>query len=230
MENKVLIVEDENSIRGFLKINFKRNNFIVIEAVSGEEAIEKARLENPNITILDIMLPGIDGFKTCEFLRKEFPFMGIIMLTARSQDMDKIMGLEFGADDYMIKPFNPLELIARVNALLRRMNNNSKSKDKNLISGCFIIDIEAMKVYKNGDELDLTPKEYMLIKKFVENKGKALNRDELLNLVWGYSYLGDTKIVDVNIRRLREKIEENSSKPKYIETVWGIGYRWRNDE
>lgn len=121
-------MEDEASIRGFIKINFKRNNFIVIEAESGEEGIEKAKIENPTIVILDVMLPGIDGFKTCELLRKQFPNIGIIILTARSQDMDKIMGLEFGADDYMIKPFNPLELIARVNAILRRMSSNSKMK------------------------------------------------------------------------------------------------------
>lgn len=227
MKRKVLIVEDENSIRGFLKINFKRNDFIVIEAESGEKGIEKARIENPVVTILDIMLPGIDGFKTCEILRKEFPKMGIIMLTARSQDMDKIMGLEFGADDYMIKPFNPLELIARVNSLLRRIEvNDSDHEDELIVSGDYKIDDKAMKAYKADIELELTPKEYMLMKIFMENQGKALSRDELLNLVWGYNYIGDTKIVDVNVRRLREKIEENSSSPKVIETVWGVGYRW----
>jgi DNA-binding response OmpR family regulator len=226
---KVLIVEDEASIRGFLKINFKRNKFIVIEASSGERALEKAKVENPIVTILDVMLPGMDGFKTCEILRREFPKMGIIMLTARSQDMDKIMGFGFGADDYVIKPFNPQELIARVNALLRRIGIQSDSKNEVLVSGEFKIDEGAMKVYRSEQELELTPKEYMLMKIFIENQGKALNRNELLNLVWGYSYPGDAKIVDVNIRRLREKIEENSSKPKYIETVWGVGYRWRKE-
>ncbi|RMD01248.1 DNA-binding response regulator [Clostridium autoethanogenum] len=226
---KVLIVEDEASIRGFLKINFKRNKFIVIEASTGERALEKARVENPIVTILDVMLPGMDGFKTCEILRREFPKMGIIMLTARSQDTDKIMGFGFGADDYVIKPFNPQELIARVNALLRRIGLQSDSKNEVLVSGEFKIDEGAMKVYRSEQELELTPKEYMLMKIFIENQGKALNRNELLNLVWGYSYPGDAKIVDVNIRRLREKIEENSSKPKYIETVWGVGYRWRKE-
>ena len=226
---KVLIVEDEASIRGFLKINFKRNKFIVIEASSGERALEKAKVENPIVTILDVMLPGMDGFKTCEILRREFPKMGIIMLTARSQDTDKIMGFGFGADDYVIKPFNPQELIARVNALLRRIGIQSDSKNEVLVSGEFKIDEGAMKVYRSEQELELTPKEYMLMKIFIENQGKALNRNELLNLVWGYSYPGDAKIVDVNIRRLREKIEENSSKPKYIETVWGVGYRWRKE-
>lgn len=227
---KVLIVEDESSIRGFLRINFKRNNFTVIEAETGEMAIEKARVENPIVTILDIMLPGIDGFKTCEILRREFPKMGIIMLTARSQDMDKIMGLEFGADDYMIKPFNPLELIARVNSLLRRIGvQEQETKSKIIVSGQFKIDDDAMKAYKDGREIDLTRKEYMLMKIFMQNAEKALSRNELMNLVWGYNYIGDTKIVDVNIRRLREKIEENSSRPKVIETVWGIGYRWREN-
>lgn len=229
MEKKVLIIEDETSIRGFIKINFKRNNFIVIEAGSGEEGIEKASIEQPDIVVLDVMLPGIDGFKTCEILRKKFPDIGIIILTARSQDMDKIMGLEFGADDYMVKPFNPLELIARVNAILRRMDSQSKNNDNILISDIFKVDNSARKVYKRDDELDLTPKEYSLMKIFIENSGKALSRAELLDQVWGYSYLGDTKIVDVNIRRLREKIEDDSSNPKYIETVWGIGYRWRKE-
>lgn len=228
MQKKVLIVEDEESIRGFLKINFKRNNFTVIEAESGERAIEKARVDKPIITILDIMLPGMDGFKTCDILRQEFPKMGIIILTARSQDMDKIMGLEFGADDYMIKPFNPLELIARVNSLLRRIGSQESRSDL-IVSGNYKIDDRAMKAYKSDKEIDLTPKEYMLMKIFMNNPGKALSRNELLNLVWGYDYIGDTKIVDVNIRRLREKVEEESSHPKTIETVWGVGYRWRKN-
>jgi len=228
MENKVLIIEDEASIRGFLKINFKRNNFIVIEASSGEEGIEKARLEKPSIVILDVMMPGIDGFATCEILREEFPNIGIIMLTARGQDMDKIMGLEYGADDYMVKPFNPLELIARTNALIRRMKNSEKAESKAISSGPFRFNIESMKIYKDNDELELTPKEYLLMKIFMENPNKALSRDELLNLVWGYDFIGDTKIVDVNIRRLREKIELDSSKPVFLETVWGVGYRWKH--
>jgi DNA-binding response OmpR family regulator len=141
--------------------------------------------------------------------------------------MDKIMGLEFGADDYMVKPFNPLELIARVKALLRRIDKQSDQEKSNLCSGEITVDNFSMKVYKNNESIDLTPKEYMLVKTFIENEDKAFNRDELLNIVWGYEYFGDTKIVDVNIRRIREKIEENPSKPRYIETVWGIGYRWK---
>lgn len=229
MSKKVLLIEDEPSIRSFLKINFIRNNFTVIEAVSGEDGLEKAALESPEISILDISLPGMDGFQACKALRKLLPKVGIIILTARNQDMDKIMGLEFGADDYMTKPFNPLELIARVNALLRRIDNNENNE--NIILHCepFLIDNKAKKVYKNNMELDLTPKEYQLMQTLIENKGKALNRDELLDSIWGYNYFGDSKVVDVNIRRLREKIEDDSSSPKYIETVWGLGYRWRKD-
>ncbi|OFI06760.1 alkaline phosphatase synthesis transcriptional regulatory protein PhoP [Clostridium acetireducens DSM 10703] len=230
MENKVLIVEDEESIRGFIKINLKRNNFKVIEASSGEEAIEKANLEKPDVIILDIMLPGIDGFKTCEILRKYLKEVGIIMLTARTQDMDKIMGLEFGADDYVTKPFNPLELIARINALLRRINkSNLKKENSEIISGEFKLNTQSRKLYKNNKEIELTPKEYLIIKNFMENEDKAFTRDEILNLVWGYDYFGDNKIVDVNIRRIREKIEHNPSQPNYIETIWGVGYRWRKD-
>lgn len=227
MSYKILIIEDEESIRKFLKINFQRNNFDVLEASSGEEGLKKAPVFNPHLIILDIMLPGIDGFKTCELLRSQHPDIGIIILTAKTQDMDKIMGLEFGADDYMVKPFNPLELIARVKALLRRIDKQSDQEKSNLCSGEITVDSFSMKVYKNNESIDLTPKEYMLVKTFIENEDKAFNRDELLNIVWGYEYFGDTKIVDVNIRRIREKIEENPSKPRYIETVWGIGYRWR---
>jgi two-component system, OmpR family, alkaline phosphatase synthesis response regulator PhoP len=227
MGYRILIIEDEESIRKFIKINFERNNFLVLEASSGEEGIKKAQAFNPQIIILDIMLPGIDGFKTCELLRTQHPDVGIIMLTAKTQDIDKIMGLEFGADDYMVKPFNPLELIARAKALIRRIGKQVEQEKSLLHSGEITIDSFSMKVYKKNNHIDLTPKEYMLIKTFMENEDKAFNRDELLNIVWGYEYFGDTKIVDVNIRRLREKIEDIPSKPRYIETIWGIGYRWR---
>ena len=227
---KILLVEDEESIRGFLKINLERNSFEVIEAETGEEGIEKALREKPEIIILDVMLPGIDGFQVCSRLRKEFPNVGIIMLTAKGQDMDKIMGLEFGADDYIIKPFNPLEVVLRVKAILRRIgiSEDESSNNKNkLMGGPFIIDLYSQKLLKNNKEIDLTPKEYMLMKLFIENPNKAFTRDELLNLIWGYNFFGDPKIIDVNIRRLRSKIEDDSSNPQYIETVWGIGYRWK---
>lgn len=227
---KILLVEDEESIRGFIKINLIRNGFEVIEAGSGEEGIRKALNEKPDMAILDVMLPGIDGFQVCSKLRNEYPKIGIIMLTAKGQDMDKIMGLEYGADDYIVKPFNPLEVVLRVKAILRRIEieDDKINKDENNItSGPFVIDLYSQKLLKNGVEIDVTPKEYMLMKLFIENPNKAFTRDELLNLIWGYDFFGDSKIIDVNIRRLRAKIEDDSSSPKYIETVWGLGYRWK---
>lgn len=230
MKNKVIIIEDEDSIRGFIRINFQRDNFTVFEAPSAEEGMRIINLEKPDIVLLDVMLPGMDGFKACELIRKDFPHIGIIILTARGQDMDKIMGLEFGADDYIVKPFNPMELLLRTKAILRRMKEiRQDDNDQILNNGPFKIDTYSKIVYKNDMELYLTPKEYMLMKIFIENPGKAFTRDELLNLVWGYEFIGDGKIVDVNIRRLRAKVEESSANPMYIETVWGTGYRWRKE-
>ncbi|HBJ2611326.1 TPA: response regulator transcription factor [Clostridium botulinum] len=226
--DKILIVEDESSIRGFVKVNLKMNNFDVIEAETGEEGIEKARKHKPKVVVLDIMLPGVDGLEVCKTLRQEFPNMGIIMLTAKSQDTDKVSGLEYGADDYIIKPFNPLELTLRIKAILRRVNAVKESDDNIITGGPFKIDLYSKKIYKNEEEIDITPTEYLLMKIFIENPGKAFNRDELLDLVWGYDFMGDSKIVDVNIRRLRSKIEETPSEPKFIKTVWGTGYRWQN--
>ncbi|WP_194192461.1 response regulator transcription factor [Clostridium chrysemydis] len=223
---KILLVEDEVSIRGFLKINLTRNDLEVIEASNGEDGISKAMIEKPDVAILDVMLPGIDGFQVCSKLRAEYPDMGIIMLTAKGQDMDKIMGLEYGADDYIIKPFNPLEVVLRVKALLRRVTSDKKKEDI-LKHGPFILDLYSQKITKNELELDLTPKEYLIMKTFIENPNKAFTRDDLLNSVWGYNYFGDPKIIDVNIRRLRAKIEDDASNPRFIETVWGIGYRWK---
>ncbi len=218
--DKILIVEDESSIRGFVKVNLKMNNFDVIEAETGEEGIEKARKHKPDVVVLDIMLPGVDGLEVCKTLRQEFPNMGIIMLTAKSQDTDKVSGLEYGADDYIIKPFNPLELTLRIKAILRRVNAVKESDDNIITGGPFKIDLYSKKIYKNEEEIDITPTEYLLMKIFIENPGKAFNRDELLDLVWGYDFMGDSKIVDVNIRRLRSKIEETPSEPKFIKTVW----------
>ena len=224
---KILIVEDEDSIRGFLKINLKRNGFEVLEADNGEEGLEIFKSEDPVLVILDVMLPGIDGFEVCKRAREKKDNIGIIMLTAKGQDMDKIMGLEYGADDYMVKPFNPMELLLRIKAILRRIGGN---KENNIIrNGIFTIDSYGKKVFKGGKEIDLTPKEYSLIKLFIENPNKAFSRDELLDLVWGKDYFADSKIIDVNIRRLRSKIEDSSSKEGYIETIWGFGYRWRGE-
>ncbi len=228
---KILLVEDEASIRGFLKINLERNGFTVIEAGSGEEGLKIAESENIDMVVLDVMLPGIDGFEVCNQLRMKYDHIGIIMLTAKGQELDKIMGLEYGADDYLIKPFNPLEVVLRIKAILRRLGKATNTKEDSsnkIISGDFVIDLYSQKLLKKGVEIDLTPKEYMLMKLFLENPGKAFNRDELLNMVWGENFFGDSKIIDVNIRRLRFKIEDNPSNPRNIETVWGLGYRWKN--
>lgn len=224
---KILIIEDEDSIRGFLKINLNRNGFEVLETDNGEEGLNILELQNPVLVILDVMLPGMNGFEVCKKIREKKDKIGIIMLTAKGQDMDKIMGLEYGADDYMVKPFNPMELLLRIKAILRRIGGN---KENNIIrNGIFTIDSYGKKVFKGGKEIDLTPKEYSLIKLFIENPNKAFSRDELLDLVWGKDYFADSKIIDVNIRRLRSKIEDSSSKEGYIETIWGFGYRWRGE-
>lgn len=224
---KILIIEDEDSIRGFLKINLNRNGFEVLETDNGEEGLNILELQNPVLVILDVMLPGMNGFEVCKKIREKKDKIGIIMLTAKGQDMDKIMGLEYGADDYMVKPFNPMELLLRIKAILRRIGGN---KENNITrNGIFTIDSYGKKVFKGGKEIDLTPKEYSLIKLFIENPNKAFSRDELLDLVWGKDYFADSKIIDVNIRRLRSKIEDSSSKEGYIETIWGLGYRWRGE-
>ena len=227
MKTKVLLVEDEESIRKFVKINLEREGYIIFEAGSGEDGIEIARREKPDIVVLDIMLPGIDGFEVCKTLRGEFPSLGIIMLTAKAEDYDKIMGLQYGTDDYLTKPFNPTELTLRIKSIERRLEPE-EVKDSNLIiDPPFKIDSYSRKLHKDDVELELTPTEYQIIKIFMTSPGKAMTRDEILRLVWGDDFLGDSKIVDVNIRRLRSKIETNPAKPKYIETVWGTGYRWK---
>lgn len=227
----ILIIEDEENIRGFLRINFKKNNFIVDEAGSGEEGLAKARLSRPDIVLLDVMLPGIDGFDVLKQLREMYSDIGIIMLTAKSQDIDKIKGFENGADDYVLKPFNNVELVLRVKSILRRLKGQhiNHSPLSMLTSGDFILDVYSQKLTKGGEEIFLTPKEYLLLKIFLENQDKAFTRDELMDRVWGYDYFGDTKIVDVNIRRLRSKIESKNSPALHIETVWGTGYRWRKE-
>lgn len=228
---KILLVEDEVSIRKFIKINLEREGFEVFEAGSGEEGLEIAERENPAIVLLDIMLPGMDGFEVCDKLRKSFPHLGIIMLTAKAEDYDKIMGLQSGTDDYLTKPFNPTELTLRIKSLERRLGSDSKEEKKGerfLESGIFKVDVYGHKFYKDGVEVELTPTEHEIVKFFITNANRALSRDEILNAVWGEEFLGDSKIVDVNIRRLRSKVEEDAAHPFYIETVWGVGYRWKN--
>lgn len=227
MKTKVLLVEDEESIRKFVKINLEREGYIIFEAGSGEKGIEVARRERPDIVVLDIMLPGIDGFEVCKTLRGEFPSLGIIMLTAKAEDYDKIMGLQYGTDDYLTKPFNPTELTLRIKSIERRLEPEEVKESNLIVDPPFKIDSYSRKFYKDDEELELTPTEYQIIKIFMTNPGKAMTRDEILRLVWGDDFLGDSKIVDVNIRRLRSKIETNPAKPNYIETVWGTGYRWK---
>ncbi|HHV45990.1 MAG TPA: response regulator transcription factor [Tissierellia bacterium] len=227
---KILIVEDEESIRKFIKINLEREGFTVIEAETGEKALEIAESEDIDVVVLDIMLPGIDGFQVCKELRNRFDRIGIIMLTAKSQDVDKIMGLEYGTDDYMVKPFNPIELVLRIKSLLRRIDASYPKNEEIITYGPFKIDKYSRQFFKGDKHIELTPTEYSIIKLFIENPGKAFTRDEILNIIWGYDFVGDTKIVDVNIRRIRSKIEDDSKNPYYIETVWGVGYRWRREE
>lgn len=226
---KILLVEDEISIRKFIKINLEREGFEVFEAGSGEEGLEVAEEKRPDIVLLDIMLPGIDGFEVCDRLRSSFPGLGIIMLTAKAEDYDKIMGLQSGTDDYLTKPFNPTELTLRIKSLERRLvkDNMKKKGNRYLESGKFKIDVYGHKFFKADEEIELTPTEHEIVKLFMNNVNRALSRDEILNAVWGEEFLGDSKIVDVNIRRLRSKIEEDPAHPIYIETVWGVGYRWK---
>jgi DNA-binding response OmpR family regulator len=225
---RILVVEDDENIRRFVVINLERNGFEVMEASCGEHALQMAMIETPDLAVLDIMLPDIDGFEICKRLRMDLPDVAVILLTARGQDMDKVMGLELGADDYMVKPFNPLELVARIRAVLRR-TAHVKHDENQLKSGPFELQIQSNTLYKRKMRIDLTPKEFQMMKVFLENQDKTLARDELLNLVWGNDFIGDPKTVDVHVRRLREKIEYTPSKPQFIETVWGYGYRWRKD-
>ena len=230
---KILILEDETSIRSFIRVNLKKNGFEAVEAASGEEALEKLDASF-DLALMDVMLPGISGFEVCKRAREKYPSLGIIMLTAKGQEENRIEGLELGADDYIVKPFSPKELVARINALVRRLNIIDKQQpveekvedDARIVSGKFVILQEERKVLKDGQEIELTPIEYALLRFFMENTNKAVHRDEILQNVWGDSYVGDFKIVDVNIRRIRQKIEEDPSNPKYIEKVWGYGYRW----
>lgn len=228
MKNRVLLIEDEESIRKFVSINLEKNDFQVFEAGSGEEGIEIVRSKDIDVVVLDIMLPGIDGFEVAKILRKEYPNLGILMLTAKSQDVDKIMGLEYGTDDYMTKPFNPTELVLRVKSIARRLDVPQRGTSELIAAdGKFRIDSYSRCFYKDGKEVILTPTEFSIVKLFMENAGRAFKRDEILNIVWGYDFIGDSKIVDVNIRRLRSKIEDDPGHPFFIETVWGIGYRWK---
>ncbi len=223
---KVLILEDEDNIRSFVVINLKRAGYEVAEAATGQEALEKIQAD-PEIAValLDIMLPDIDGFEVCRRIRATSKQMGIIMLTARTQEMDKVTGLMTGADDYVTKPFSPAELMARVDALFRRIGKDSNAADV-LQQGCFTMNVRNHTLDKAGQRIRLTQVEYNIMKLFMMNPGRALSREDILSEVWGREYEGELKIVDVNIRRLRIKIEDDTANPTYITTIWGYGYKW----
>ena len=225
---KVLVLEDEANIRSFVVINLKRAGYEAIEAATGEEALAQLR-RNPDIKValLDIMLPDdMDGFEVCRRIRASDSKIGIIMLTARTQEMDKVTGLMTGADDYVTKPFSPAELTARVDALSRRTGGDVEMDAGEISQPPFLLNTRNRTLEKNGARVKLTQVEYSIMKLFMDNPGKALSREEILDAVWGRDYFGELKIVDVNIRRLRIKIEDDPTNPSYITTVWGYGYKW----
>ena len=229
---RILVCEDEASIRDFVVINLKRSGYEVVEAGSGEEALQKFQeyKGDVDIALLDIMLPGMDGFAVCKELRQKSSSMGIIILTARTQEMEKVGGLMMGADDYVTKPFSPSELMARVDALYRRVlalrSREEVSYLEEITSGDFVLNLRSRTLLKHGQPIELTQVEFQIMEYFFTNPGKALSRTSILTRVWGEDYFGEDKIVDVNIRRLRMKIEEDPSSPQYILTVWGMGYKW----
>ena len=224
---KVLILEDEVSIRSFVVINLKRAGYEAIEAGTGREALERLK-ENPDtgVAILDIMLPDIDGFEVCRSIRATNKAIGIIMLTARTQEMDKVTGLMTGADDYVTKPFSPAELTARIDALYRRIGGAAEADPEVIVHEPFTLNLRNRTLEKSGRRIKLTQVEFAILQLFMQNPGRALSREDILTSVWGRDYDGELKIVDVNIRRLRIKIEGNTANPTYITTVWGYGYKW----
>lgn len=229
---KILVVEDEDAIREVVALNLRLAGYEVTEAASAEQAL--AVFSPPagfDVAVLDIMLPGMNGFSLCETIRRDSASIGIIMLSAKTLETDKIKGLSIGADDYMTKPFSVSELLARVEALVRRVGRQGASSaapepDGRMVSGVFVLDQKSRVLYKNGTLIDLTQVEFQIMELFFANPGVALVREKILEGVWGENYFGDVKIVDVNIRRLRMKIEDEPSAPKHILTVWGYGYRW----
>jgi DNA-binding response OmpR family regulator len=228
---RVLIAEDESAIRDFIVINLKRGGYEVIEAEDGARALElyDAYDGDIDVALLDVMMPNVDGLEVCKTLRTSNNNIGIIMLTAKTQEMDKITGLMMGADDYVTKPFSPTELVARVDAIYRRVAMNSAKKPASvdvIELGEFKLNLRSRTLTKNGKYIELTQVEFQMMEYFFTNPGAALSRTDILNKVWGSEYFGEEKIVDVNIRRLRMKIEEEPSVPKHLTTIWGIGYKW----
>ncbi len=224
---KVLVLEDEAAIRDFVVLNLKRNGYSVVEAASGEEAVKQAKLNTDiDIAVLDVMLPGLSGIEVAKVLRASTPQIGIIMLTAKTQETDKVTGFMAGADDYVTKPFSPSELLARVDALYRRLSFGKKKEVNALKAGDIELDPVKRTCIKNGEEIELTQIEFALMRVMLENKNVALPRADILKKVWGKEGQSEEKLVDVNMRRLRMKIEDDPSDPKYIITLWGFGYKW----
>ncbi len=225
---KVLVVDDERTLVKALKFNLEKEGFRVEEAYNGEEALRKVAEVEPDIIVLDLMLPGLDGFEVCRQVRKKLD-TPIIMLTARGDDIDKVLGLELGADDYLTKPFNPRELVARIKAILRRSVNREEGVKKLIEIGGLQIDLLQHRVRLNDKEIELTSKEFALLSFLASNAGRVYSREQLLEQVWGYNYYGDARTVDVHIRHLREKIEKDPGNPELIITVWGTGYKFREE-
>ena len=228
---RVLIAEDEAAIREFVVINLRRGGYEVLEACDGAQALElyESCGGDIDIAILDVMMPNVDGLEVCRVLRQKSNNLGIIMLTAKTQEMDKITGLMTGADDYVTKPFSPSELVARVDAIYRRvaMNNTGKGTASDTITlGEFKLNVRSRTLTKNGVFIELTQVEFQMMEYFFTNAGAALSRTAILNRVWGDEYFGEEKIADVNIRRLRMKVEDEPSNPQHLITIWGIGYKW----
>ena len=228
---RILVVEDEEAIREVISLNLRMAGYEVSGAASAEEALELLGRDKEgfDLALLDVMLPGMNGFSLCETIRRDYAQIGIIILSAKTQEKDKINGLSIGADDYITKPFSVSELLARVEALCRRVSRTAAPEggDGRLVSGSFVLDQKSRVLYKNGDPIDLTQVEFQIMELFFQNPGVALVRDKILEGVWGPNYFGDVKIVDVNIRRLRMKVEDEPSNPQHISTVWGYGYRWK---
>jgi two-component system, OmpR family, alkaline phosphatase synthesis response regulator PhoP len=228
--SRILVVEDELSIRSFVLLNLKKRGYDVREAETGEEALSFFQKEQFDIVLLDLMLPGMDGFEVCQEIRKLNQTVGIIMLTARTQEKDKVEGLVLGADDYLFKPFSMVELEARIFSLLRRINLSGRASLANsekIVSGPYQLESDIKRLLCSGREITLTPTEYSILHFLMSHANRVFSRDELLDEVWGVNYVGDIKVVDVNIRRIRQKIESNPSSPVYLCTEWGNGYLWK---
>lgn len=229
MSYRVLLVEDEAAIRKFVKINLVKEGYIVSDFPSAEEALEACKEESFDIAVLDIMLEKMDGVTLLKILREVYPNMAIIMLTAKSEDIDKINAFESGADDYLSKPFNPKELILRIKSISRRLIVDKK-EEKEIVLGKFKLDLNLKDFYLDDELIELTPTEFGIIKYLIENANKLVKRKEIVKTVWGYDYLMDTKLVDVNISRLRKKIEKDPSNPEHLKTIWGEGFTFEYKE